>query len=109
VNSQASSIYFMPIANNLSVETVLRTRGCAIKLTQSGFAVKGEGSSTLSTLDLTKEKTPQTASGRPSAPSAKRPYQKSSFRFESMFETMALTCGKVAGTQGQCRLNRKLS
>jgi hypothetical protein len=71
--------------------------------------VKGEGSSALSTLDSTNEKTMQTASGRPSAPSAKKPYQKPAFRFESVFETMALTCGKVAGTQGQCHFNRKLS
>jgi hypothetical protein len=39
----------------------------------------------------------------------KKPYQKPSFRFEKVFETMALACGKVHPTQFQCRFNRKNS
>jgi hypothetical protein len=39
----------------------------------------------------------------------KRPYQKPGFQHEKVFETMALACGKIAGTQAQCHLNRKLS
>ena len=42
-------------------------------------------------------------------PVAKRPYQKPAFRYERIFETMALSCGKVSPTQGQCKFNRKNS
>jgi hypothetical protein len=46
------------------------------------------------------------------APSGKldrKPYSKPAFRFERVFETMALSCGKVTSTQFQCRFNRKNS
>ncbi len=36
---------------------------------------------------------------------AKKPYQKPSFRHERVFETMALSCGKLSTTQSQCSLN----
>ena len=39
----------------------------------------------------------------------KRPYQKPEFRFERVFETRALTCGKVQTTQASCAHNRKNS
>ena len=39
----------------------------------------------------------------------KKPYQKPEFRFEKVFETMALSCGKVTPTEFQCRFNRKNS
>jgi hypothetical protein len=39
----------------------------------------------------------------------RKPYRKPAFRFERVFETMALSCGKVHFTQGQCRFNRKTS
>lgn len=39
----------------------------------------------------------------------KRPYVKPSFEHERVFETMALACGKVSPTEGQCRFNRKNS
>ncbi len=39
----------------------------------------------------------------------KKPYQKPAFRHERVFETMALSCGKVQSTQGQCHFNRKNS
>ena len=39
----------------------------------------------------------------------KRPYRKPEFRAEEVFETNALTCGKVQNTQPQCHFNRKLS
>jgi hypothetical protein len=42
-------------------------------------------------------------------PTTKKPYQKPSFRYERVFETMALSCGKVHPTQFQCRFNRKNS
>ena len=39
----------------------------------------------------------------------KKPYRKPEFRAETVFETTALTCGKVQTTQPQCHFNRKLS
>jgi hypothetical protein len=42
-------------------------------------------------------------------PSQKRPYHKPAFRCERVFETMALTCGKVSPTQGACQSNNKNS
>jgi len=42
-------------------------------------------------------------------PKKKAPYQKPAFRYESVFETSALRCGKVQSTQSQCRSNRKSS
>ena len=41
--------------------------------------------------------------------SPKQPYQKPEFRFERVFETRALTCGKVQSTQASCAHNRKNS
>jgi hypothetical protein len=43
------------------------------------------------------------------APAKKKPYQKPAFRQEPMFETMALSCGKINSTQGQCHSSRKSS
>ena len=42
-------------------------------------------------------------------PSAKKPYIKPMVRHERVFETMALSCGKVNITQAQCKFNRKSS
>jgi hypothetical protein len=39
----------------------------------------------------------------------KKSYQKPDMKFERVFETMALSCGKVQTTQGQCHANRKAS
>jgi hypothetical protein len=39
----------------------------------------------------------------------KKLYRKPEFRFERVFETRALSCGKIATTQGQCALNLKNS
>lgn len=41
--------------------------------------------------------------------SAKKPYTKPEVRFERVFETMALSCGKIDPTQAQCRSNKKTS
>jgi hypothetical protein len=41
--------------------------------------------------------------------SAKKPYSKPEFRYERAFETTALACGKMRGTQPSCRFNRKTS
>ncbi len=39
----------------------------------------------------------------------KKPYNKPTFRFERVFETSALSCGKTESTQFGCRHNRKNS
>lgn len=39
----------------------------------------------------------------------KRPYVAPAFRFEKVFETNALTCGKVISTQGSCKFILKNS
>jgi hypothetical protein len=49
------------------------------------------------------EKTPEQSA------KAKKPYQKPSFQQERVFETMALSCGKVQVHDHQCRFNRKNS
>jgi hypothetical protein len=48
---------------------------------------------------------PQTSSIE--TPKPKKPYHKPSFRFESVFETRALSCGKIDTTQGACRMIQK--
>jgi hypothetical protein len=40
---------------------------------------------------------------------AKRPYQKPAVRYQRVFETTALTCGKVQTTQSGCHYNRRTS
>ena len=40
---------------------------------------------------------------------AKKPYQKPAVRYERVFETSALACGKMQSTQWQCKINRKRS
>ncbi|MEO8078360.1 MAG: hypothetical protein ABI818_18680 [Acidobacteriota bacterium] len=42
-------------------------------------------------------------------PPAKRPYVKPAFEHEHVFETMALSCGKITSTSAQCKSNRKNS
>jgi hypothetical protein len=51
----------------------------------------------------------QTAAPPETNPAMKKVYQKPAFRFERVFETRALSCGKVSITQGQCANNRKSS
>jgi hypothetical protein len=40
--------------------------------------------------------------GEPASKAGKREYIKPAFRHEAVFETMALACGKLAGTWAQC-------
>jgi len=42
-------------------------------------------------------------------PKVKKPYGKPTYRYERVFETMALSCGKVHGVESQCRFNRHSS
>jgi hypothetical protein len=48
-------------------------------------------------------------SAQQNIPAAKKLYKKPEFRFERVFETMALACGKVGPSESQCRFNRKNS
>jgi hypothetical protein len=41
--------------------------------------------------------------------STKKRYVKPSFAYEKVFETMALACGKLSGTQAQCKSSKKNS
>jgi len=45
----------------------------------------------------------------PRKTAAKKPYIKPSFRFERVFETRALSCGKMQDTQESCHHNRRTS
>jgi hypothetical protein len=49
------------------------------------------------------------ASEETPAPHAKKPYRKPSYRHEKVFETMALSCGKIQPTQRNCFFNRHTS
>ena len=55
------------------------------------------------------EKTDRTVVHPEAQRTAKKPYCKPEFRFERVFETRALACGKVSTTQGQCAHNQKSS
>ena len=39
----------------------------------------------------------------------KKLYQKPAFRYERVFETLALSCGKVGSNLPQCQLTKKTS
>jgi hypothetical protein len=39
----------------------------------------------------------------------RKPYEKPEVRFERVFETLAMSCGKVQTTQASCKHNRKAS
>jgi hypothetical protein len=49
------------------------------------------------------------ASASATGETQKRTYVKPAFRHETVFEVMALSCGKISGTSGPCAVNRKLS
>lgn len=44
-----------------------------------------------------------------SAGRGKKLYQKPTFRYERVFETLALSCGKIGATLPQCQFTRKTS
>jgi hypothetical protein len=55
------------------------------------------------------EDTDRRASPLQAQPAVRKPYRKPAVRHEQVFETRALSCGKVQITQGQCHLERKHS
>jgi hypothetical protein len=52
-----------------------------------------------------REKPPQAGN----ASDGKKLYQKPAFRREQVFETQALSCGKIASTVGNCQFSQKTS
>jgi hypothetical protein len=55
------------------------------------------------------EETDRSAARPVTQQTGKKPYHKPAFRFERVFETRALACGKVSTTQAQCAHNTKNS
>jgi hypothetical protein len=47
--------------------------------------------------------------GAARGPTAKKPYHKPQVRYEKVFETSALSCGKIQTNQSSCAHNRKSS
>jgi hypothetical protein len=45
----------------------------------------------------------------PDAGKNKKPYRKPGFRHERVFETLALSCGKIISTTSQCQFSKKTS
>jgi hypothetical protein len=56
-----------------------------------------------------REDTDRRASPLEAQQGVRKPYRKPAVRHEQVFETRALSCGKVQVTQGSCRLNRRHS
>jgi hypothetical protein len=54
-----------------------------------------------------REKTNGLSPGPETPRRAKRPYHKPAVRCEQVFETRAISCGKVQSTQSTCQHNRK--
>ena len=50
-----------------------------------------------------------TSSETQSTAVTKKPYEKPSFRYEKVFVTSALTCGKISGTSASCDMNPRVS
>jgi len=59
-------------------------------------------------MNQTEEDSP-VQSGATGAQGGEKPYQKPQFRFEHVFETRALTCGKVSPNQSSCAHSRQNS
>jgi hypothetical protein len=54
--------------------------------------------------------TNESSNDEPLFAAEKKIYEKPGFRYEQIFVTSALTCGKMTdGTQGQCMTNPKVS
>jgi hypothetical protein len=56
-----------------------------------------------------REDTDRRASPLEAQPAVRKPYRKPAVRYEQVFETRALTCGKVQATQSACHFNRHVS
>jgi len=89
-----------------TVQTVL-SRGCYTLRTKSALCGDCQPFGVRERLMTEKDNEPK-ASEKAQSP-GRKPYQKPVFRYERVFETMALSCGKMNPTQFQCRFNRKNS
>jgi hypothetical protein len=56
-----------------------------------------------------REETGRRTSSLEGTPAERKPYQKPAVRYERVFETSALVCGKIQTTQYACKINRKSS
>ena len=50
-----------------------------------------------------------TSNDNAGTPVTKQPYEKPSFRYEKVFVTTALTCGKIGISSASCAGNQKVS
>jgi len=58
---------------------------------------------------MTEERAKSDQSAPEGRPAQRKKYEKPSFRFERVFETMALSCGKVSTFEFQCHSRPKSS
>ncbi len=58
---------------------------------------------------ISKDQKPRLTPDSEAKTAARKPYVKPMVRHERVFETMALSCGKVQSTQGSCHHNRRTS
>jgi hypothetical protein len=59
---------------------------------------------------MTDDRAPREKREQPgNASKVKKLYQKPAFRYERVFETLALSCGKIGSTTAQCQFSRKTS
>lgn len=59
---------------------------------------------------MTEDRAPREKRQQPDkASKEKKTYQKPAFRYERVFETLALSCGKTGSTIAQCQFSRKTS
>jgi hypothetical protein len=59
---------------------------------------------------MPKDRVPREKRHEPvNANNEKKVYRKPAFRREKVFETLALSCGKIGPTSAQCKFNRKTS
>jgi hypothetical protein len=59
---------------------------------------------------MTDNRAPREKRPRPgNATKGKKLYQKPAFRYERVFETLALSCGKVSPVVSTCQFSRKTS
>lgn len=55
------------------------------------------------------EETNRAFTGPEAQRAARKPYHKPVIRYQRVFETTALSCGKIQSTQSGCHLNRRAS
>ena len=59
---------------------------------------------------MTDDRAPREKRQQPgNASKEKKLYKKPAFRYERVFETLALSCGKIAPTVSTCQFSRKTS